>query len=178
MRAFPVLNLGAVFGASFQMIDSYQVGNLLDQISTYAPNGPAITAMVGLSRSDPATYAATMGPQADAFMSTARDSDSHVLDIQTFQKEFTPVGSKNQIDPTLLASVKAWLTDQQALAGYLQDHPVVSPSAPTTDAAGNPLPTPLPAPAPGIPPAVVGGAVVVGVGGILFLAARKIFFKG
>lgn len=166
----PVLNLSRWLGQATVPIQTYEVANLMQQVATYAKNGKSVAAMVALSKSDPAAYAAAMGSDADAFLTTARDSDSHVPDVQAFQTGFVPVGSKNQIDPAMRDGVNAWINDQQALAGYLKDHPSGSvPAAPIG-------PTGLPASVWSPSPALVAGAVLFGAGSVVYLIVRKIFF--
>lgn len=168
-RMFHVLNLGQV-SAETQPIATYEVANLMQQVALFAKNGKSVAAMVALSKSDPAAYAAAMGSDAAAFLTTARDSDSHVPDVQAFQKDFVPVGSKNQIAPSMRDGVNAWIQDQQALAGYLKDHPSDAVPDPVTGPTG--LPTGVWSPS----PALVAGAVLFGAGSLVFLVVRKIFF--
>lgn len=176
--SYRVLNLGQF---STKDLSTYEIGNFMTEINTYAKNGPAINAMVALSKTAPDQFAAVMGPDAADFMATAKDSDSHVPDVQTFQKEYTPVGSLNKMDQGMYKSLTAWVADQGKLEAYLQSHPATGPGSPAAAAApqaGFPGAAAAATASSGPSPALVGGAVLFGVGSVLFVVVRKIFFKG
>lgn len=146
--------------AAILPIETYEVGNILKDMSSFRKNGPKIKALLDLARNDPAAFDMMMGSDGEAF--TFYASDAEALDplVRQFEKDFYPPGTRNKIASDMKTAIDDWLKDQGKLAELLSgDHSSAASDAGT----GSPVADQTSA----VTPYVVGGAaallVVIGI---------------
>jgi hypothetical protein len=113
-------------GQGTQHLETYEVGNLLQGIGSAAQNQRDIDALVKLSQGSPDQFSAILGSDGVPFLSLSLAVKTNQAAVDQFRKEFSPPGSKNEVDPGLYKAVNMWLDAQKGLSDILQKHANVS----------------------------------------------------
>ncbi len=139
--------------AAIVPIETYEVGNILKDISSFRKNGPEIQALFDLAKNDPAAFDQKMGSDGTAFAFYASDAEALDPLVRQFEKDFYPPGVRNKIASDMKTAIDDWLKDQGKLAELISgDHS----SAASDGATGS-----TPDSTASVAPYVVGGAAVL-----------------
>ncbi len=143
--------------AAIVPIETYEVGNILKDISSFRKNGPQIQALFDLAKNDTASFDQKMGSDGTEFAFYASDAEALDPLIAQFEKDFYPPGVRNKITETMQTAIDDWLRDQGKLAELISgDH------SNAASGAGSPADQ-----ASAVTPYVVGGAaallIVIGI---------------